>query len=285
MDVFFSGTDMTEILDNSAFHNYYVSLIVNNVNNMTAKVAYRMHRNLMTTDEHTYNDINGVKVVTKEFSEQASELVLIYDCDILKPFTPDAATRSRFCQIRDAKSAVNAERQKQFLARTAGSNPVIGGTIAKEKGLPTPGSWAQKQLMAKKFAQFQPPASLVPGNLFDATTPEGKIAPPTVEASAIRNWMIDLLGQGKQNDQLLSQVLQALSVKGNTIANNIYLNDAFCRFVASYWVYFEDDTNCVKIEQRINTACIMLQNNYSDAYGPMVHKICKKLKQTEIGQQ
>jgi proteasome lid subunit RPN8/RPN11 len=41
MRVFFSGTDMSELIDNSEFHNYYVSLIVNNFMETTAKVAFR----------------------------------------------------------------------------------------------------------------------------------------------------------------------------------------------------------------------------------------------------
>lgn len=41
MGVFFSGTDMEELHDNSEFHNYYLSLIVNNDMDFKAKVAFR----------------------------------------------------------------------------------------------------------------------------------------------------------------------------------------------------------------------------------------------------
>ena len=41
METFFSGTDMSELNDNSEFHNYYLSLIVNNAFENTAKVAFR----------------------------------------------------------------------------------------------------------------------------------------------------------------------------------------------------------------------------------------------------
>lgn len=41
MGVFFSGTDNEEINENSEFHNYYLSLIVNNKEEMCAKIAFR----------------------------------------------------------------------------------------------------------------------------------------------------------------------------------------------------------------------------------------------------
>src|SRR5690606_25480839 len=40
MAVFFSGTDTQELLDNAGAHNFYLSLIVNNRKEMTAKVAF-----------------------------------------------------------------------------------------------------------------------------------------------------------------------------------------------------------------------------------------------------
>jgi hypothetical protein len=40
MNVFFSGTDMGELNDNSPKHNIYLSLIVNNYLDMTAKLAF-----------------------------------------------------------------------------------------------------------------------------------------------------------------------------------------------------------------------------------------------------
>ena len=40
MSVFFSGTDMSELEDNSPNHNYYLSLIVNNFMDFCAKVCF-----------------------------------------------------------------------------------------------------------------------------------------------------------------------------------------------------------------------------------------------------
>lgn len=41
MNSYFSGTDMSELSDNTEFHNYYLSLVVNNMGKMVAKVAFR----------------------------------------------------------------------------------------------------------------------------------------------------------------------------------------------------------------------------------------------------
>jgi hypothetical protein len=41
METYFSGTDKSELNDSSEFHNYYLSLIVNNRGDYTAKVAFR----------------------------------------------------------------------------------------------------------------------------------------------------------------------------------------------------------------------------------------------------
>ena len=41
MKAYFSGTDMSELSDNTEFHNYYLSLVVNNSGMLVAKVAFR----------------------------------------------------------------------------------------------------------------------------------------------------------------------------------------------------------------------------------------------------
>ena len=41
MNSYFSGVDMSELDDNTEFHNYYLSLVVNNKGEMVAKVAFR----------------------------------------------------------------------------------------------------------------------------------------------------------------------------------------------------------------------------------------------------
>jgi len=41
MDAYFSGTDMDELNENSAHHNWYLSVVVNNMGKFVAKIGYR----------------------------------------------------------------------------------------------------------------------------------------------------------------------------------------------------------------------------------------------------
>ena len=75
MRTFFSGTDMSELNDNSEFHNYYLSLIVNNFMDMTAKVAFRGE-----TKGYICKDENG-KPWTLQLTEPRS-IMFTFDCDI-----------------------------------------------------------------------------------------------------------------------------------------------------------------------------------------------------------
>lgn len=83
MGVFFSGTDMEELNDNSACHNYYLSLIVNNFMDFKAKVAFRGKANVtdvyyscMGNDGACYS-IPGQPIVR--------EVMFTKDCTILSP--------------------------------------------------------------------------------------------------------------------------------------------------------------------------------------------------------
>lgn len=81
MSVFFSGTDSGEIHDNSAFHNIYLSLIVNNSNDMVAKICFRATQEESTI---TYQDPSGEKK-TRKVEVDNPGVVFEHDCEIQKP--------------------------------------------------------------------------------------------------------------------------------------------------------------------------------------------------------
>ena len=89
MSVFFSGTDMDELKENSGSHNFYLSLIVNNYMDFKAKVAFRgkskMASNIVLED-FTALDENGESYVLLEgeSEEKQSEIekMFVYDCEI-----------------------------------------------------------------------------------------------------------------------------------------------------------------------------------------------------------
>lgn len=83
MKVYFSGEDMSELNENSPNFNYYLSLIVNNKMEMTAKVAFvgkdkAIKLCYMAVDE------NENEYCIERTTSSKSKL-FIYDCDISKP--------------------------------------------------------------------------------------------------------------------------------------------------------------------------------------------------------
>lgn len=84
MPVFFSGTDMDEIIENSASHNFYLSLITNNALDFMAKVAFRAKgKSVGTTDYYALNKDGEEYLVQTETDSEVKEKVLIYDCEII----------------------------------------------------------------------------------------------------------------------------------------------------------------------------------------------------------
>lgn len=102
MGVFFSGTDSAELVDNSEFHNYYVSLIVNNRNEMVAKVAFRATETRETKTSVKYRGNDGT-YRTKEVTGTAEgSCVYTYDCDIQKLDEVGESFGSRFLELKSS---------------------------------------------------------------------------------------------------------------------------------------------------------------------------------------
>lgn len=82
MGVFFSGTDTEEIIDNSEFHNYYLSLIVNNKNEMVAKVAFRGKNRTESVSYYTHKGDDGRDISGSYTSSVEEEVVYVHNCEI-----------------------------------------------------------------------------------------------------------------------------------------------------------------------------------------------------------
>lgn len=82
--VFFSGTDNSEIMDNSEFYNYYLSIIVNNKENICGKIAFRGKTEETTVRNISFRGNNGeIKAQTLQ-EKTEKEVVFIYNCSIIK---------------------------------------------------------------------------------------------------------------------------------------------------------------------------------------------------------
>lgn len=87
MNVFFSGTDMAELNDSAPAYNYYLSLIVNNYMEMTAKVAFVANATA-TIQKVDYLSLDETgqpyAMEQKDFTFQKQKLY-VYNCDITVP--------------------------------------------------------------------------------------------------------------------------------------------------------------------------------------------------------
>lgn len=79
MGVFFSGTDMGELFDNCVNHNFYLSLIVNNFEDMIAKLVYRA-----MPCAYEAKDENGEIYEIGKYGNETA-ILFIHDCIIDKP--------------------------------------------------------------------------------------------------------------------------------------------------------------------------------------------------------
>ncbi len=116
MSVFFSGTDKDELIDNSPFHNYYLSLIVNNSNHMDARVAFKAE---VYKEEKTITKFRGTDGALKEkcrSSESNEEFVYSYECEIGYEGDPEELFQSRFQEIQQQHQS----KSSKSLFQTAG---------------------------------------------------------------------------------------------------------------------------------------------------------------------
>lgn len=88
MNVFFSSTDMDEIEENAKSHNFYLSLIVNNKMEMTAKVAIYAKAKHKFTASYIAKDEQGkdYPIKNEEFNF-IKENCSIIDCEIIRENT------------------------------------------------------------------------------------------------------------------------------------------------------------------------------------------------------
>jgi hypothetical protein len=100
MSVFFSGTDKDELIDNSPFHNFYFSLIVNNSNHMDARVAFKAE---VQKQEKTTTRFRGVSGDYKEKERNSAtheEVIYAYECEIGREGDPEEFFQNRFLEVQ-----------------------------------------------------------------------------------------------------------------------------------------------------------------------------------------
>ena len=117
MNTFFSGTDTSELHDNSVHHNYYLSVIVNNFFDITARVAFRG-----TIGSTVIKGKNEDGVEYELATSQNEEVMFYYECSII--------TSEPVIMVNlDFK-----DRVKAIIAEAAKPKPIaaIGTTTSKD---------------------------------------------------------------------------------------------------------------------------------------------------------
>lgn len=121
MGVFFSSTDDGELQDNCGHHNFYFSLIVNNRNEMCAKIAFKATAVSETKTVLTFKDQKGADVSKTYKSDKASECIYVYKCGITAPHgAVEDSFKSRFQELKTDKEKKEAARKT--------SQQLVGGT-------------------------------------------------------------------------------------------------------------------------------------------------------------
>lgn len=110
MGVFFSPTDVSELQDNVANHNIYLSLVINNYLDMAAKVAFVATNN--NPDVYSCPDENG-ELYDLEI-EQSERVMMVYDCGIVKPEAEEIPVDRQFKQVlQDVRMKVNKRNEEE----------------------------------------------------------------------------------------------------------------------------------------------------------------------------
>lgn len=131
MQVFFSGTDMAELNDNSPSHNFYLSLIVNNYMDFMAKVAFVASLEEEVKEIPYYAlDENGEKyVIERPNLTLRKDKMHIYNCEIISPFEQllvDEGFGNRVKEIMKPKPVIYQPVVNKF-PPLANHNPVNSG--------------------------------------------------------------------------------------------------------------------------------------------------------------
>ena len=263
MSVFFSGTDTQEIIDNSEFHNYYLSLIVNNRNQMLAQVAYRVTTETETKKSTWFKDLLGSIISKKDVMAEKQTTVCVYETRISKPFRPETTFIPRYEQIKKKLDIVNESRSEKFSKSETGKTIGSFSDFVKESNQATQNN-------------RQPDPKI--RELFD-NIPSAVASP---ESAQLRSFLIDFLGRSVRN-QTLKQIIGNLNKR---MTSNEQMTEFFASIApntfTTYTRYFAEDPEAKNFDKRIGQAMMYMSENYMAGYPFITQKTITFLKSLKI---
>jgi proteasome lid subunit RPN8/RPN11 len=119
MNVFFSSTDLDELYSNAEFHNYYLSVIVNNKHEVCAKIAQKGTTVDVIDRLITFNSLTGNKVQKVQQTKE-NDIILVYPCEIVSTKFNDLDFIERTneiiqkAELKIKTTVISTHNQKEF---------------------------------------------------------------------------------------------------------------------------------------------------------------------------
>lgn len=274
MTVFFSGTDDSELVDNSPFHNYYLSLIVNNRNHMEAKIAYRAKVKTETVITKSYKNLYGADTEDVNLEEESENVMFVYKTKIVKPYAPDELLKQRYLFIKDKR-----EKSQLIQEKSKGRNFDIDSSL--DRIVNARKSSTNIYDRSAGSLDFQPLSKQL--IIFEDMAPKRELkhypSPDSqstkVDYNSMECFLIDYLGKGIQN-QTLTQVLGNLNKrvtrKKITVVEHILeIQESLFK---KYYKHFNSGvTNQENWKSTMDELIKFLNKNFRNNYAYLVDKL------------
>lgn len=276
MGVFFSTTDDDELVDNCGFHNFYVSLIVNNRNEMCAKIAFKAKVISENNITMTFLDQTGNEKNKKVVNTNEGEGVYVYKCKVLKEEKEvvEDSFKSRFQEVKESKA-------KRLAEAAAIRSKALKGHVGFEE------RWRQAGL----FEDFAGPNTMPKGrkeeDIFYERPRKG--VPSMVERSGYMRTdprvhsmlskliAVDFLYEGslqkilkKMNEEFYPEVENV--VARDSYAPHLYYDAIEARAIDFYMDSFPEDFNLLGFNKAMEDAVDLLEL-YEDDYPELVSNL------------
>lgn len=267
MGVFFSGTDNDELGENCPFHNFYLSLIVNNKNEMCAKIAFKAKIKSETTSTLTFKNQNGKDIDKVLNGSKESESIFVYKCKIEAPQggSVEDTFKSRFQELRTIKIKKEEEKKK-----TSDAAKSTHGKSYEQKGLFDddfrPGGYS------KGKEDYMERSSVV-----------GRDVKPTDRR--VYSMLGKILAQDYLYEGTIGLCLEKLDKKfydfdgvypSEAVAANMYF-DAVEKNAIDYYIdSFPEDRNLLQFDSTMEK-CVEILDNYDEQFPELITHLTEAL--------
>lgn len=278
MGVFFSGTDDKELIENSEHHNFYLSIIVNNKNEIIGKVAFRAKSTGETKKKITFRGVDG-KETTKDITSSFEDTVVYYhECIVTSPHSLGDSLSERVQSIEKTK-----EEERRRLAALKPTTPqryspsqvelFDDRDLRDSRRLPT-------KIYSKKQRDFEKEIQ----DYYTPLDPKDTRTDPRVYSMLIKLLNLDFLCEGTSLETTLnrleSQLYPLAEEMGMATPDpNAYMDELEGRAVDFYIDSFPEDQHLVGFDDTMDR-CIEIVEFYQDKFPNLVGGITDSLNLT-----